>query len=153
VKQIQASEIRFENLDWIRIPPKYFGRLSIRDLSTRLDLCGAHIAKHFSAGTINFELLPSAEKDALTFSGEWRLPPVFHTLLQRLQQQDISAIILKYEDNEDEEYWVSWADDPHTDTKNRNQQVKKACDGNYIVTILPQNADPEESACIGSSSQ
>lgn len=139
---IRFVEITFENMDSIKIPIQYFRRFLLKNITIMMkpdDYYGSYFS--MKVGNTYFELDPLVEFAARSFKGEWLHKPTWNNLLERLRQNDITALTLYDMDGANVNYSVFWENVPDYPYQNQHQRVttEKEC---YAVSIAaPKPSD------------
>lgn len=136
-QDVRFIEITFENLDCITIPAPYFYDFQLTDIQTSVRRAAANaILKCSVANSVIFELKAEANKDAVTFEGDFYCVDAEDDgLFQRLQDRDITHIDLIYADKSRERFSIVWEDDGDDEYHNRLQSASLNAEGRLCVQI------------------
>lgn len=136
-QDVRFIEITFENLEYITIPAPYFYDFQLTDIQTSVRRAAANaILKYSIANTVIFELKAEANKDAVTFEGDFNFVNAEDDgLFQRLHARDITHIDLIYADKSREQFSIVWEDDGDDEYHNRLQSAFLNAEGRLCVKI------------------
>lgn len=136
-QDVRFIEVTFENLDYITIPAPYFYDFQMTDIQTSVRRVAANaILKYSLVNSVIFELKAEANKDAVTFEGDFYCGDSEDDgLFQRLQNRDITHIDLIYADKSREQFSIVWEDDGDDEYHNRLQSSSVNAEGRLCVQI------------------
>lgn len=130
MKHIESIEFIFENCEDFSIDANYFGKFLIDDIHYSIQRIACNcIIKTTIADTIAIELFSEGDREYRPFRGLEKA-----TIFERLQKyNDVTQIIVHYEDQTEEAYFTNWAEGD--DFENKNQSVCKSDLGNLYIAI------------------
>lgn len=130
MKHIKSIEFVLENCESFNIDANYFGTFLIDDIRYSIQRIACNsIIKMAIADTIVIELFSEGDREYRPFGGLEKA-----TIFERLQKyNDITQIIVHYEDQTEEAYFTNWA--KGNDGENKNQGVCKSDLGNLYIVI------------------
>ena len=130
MKHIKSIEFVFENCESFNIDANYFGAFLIDDIRYSIQRIACNsIVKMAIADTIVIELFSEGDREYRPFGGLEKT-----TIFERLQKyNDITQIIVHYEDQTEEAYFTDWAKE--NDGENKNQGICKSDLGNLYIII------------------
>ena len=131
MKHIKSIEFVLENCEGFNIDANYFGAFLIDDIRYSIQRIACNsIVKMAIADTIVIELFSEGDREYRPFGVLEKTT----TLFERLQKyNDITQIIVHYEDQTEEAYFTDWAEGD--DYENKNQSVCKSDLGNLYIVI------------------
>ena len=130
MKHIKSIEFVFENCESFNIDTNYFGAFLIDDIRYSIQRIACNsIVKMAIADTMVIELFSEGDREYRPFGALEKT-----TIFERLQKfNDITQIIVHYEDQTEEAYFTDWAEGD--DCENKNQSVCKSDLGNLYIVI------------------
>lgn len=130
MKHIESIEFILENCEGFSIDANYFGAFLIDDLHYSIQRIASNsIVRMAIADTIVIELFSKGDREYSPFGALEKT-----TIFERLQKyNDITQIIVHYEDQTEEAYFTDWAEGD--DCENKNQGVCKSDLGNLYIVI------------------
>lgn len=130
MKHIESIEFVLENCEGFSIDASYFGAFLIDDIHYSIQRIASNsIVKMAIADTIVIELFSEGDREYRPFGALEKT-----TIFERLQKyNDITQIIVHYEDQTEETYFANWAEGD--DFENKNQNVCKSDLGNLYIVI------------------
>lgn len=130
MKHIESIEFVLENCEDFSIDANYFGAFLIDDIRYSIQRIASNsIVKMAIADTIVIELFSEGDREYRPFGALETI-----TIFERLQQyNDITQIIVHYEDQTEEICFANWAEG--NDCENKNQSVCKSDLGNLYIVI------------------
>ena len=130
MKHIKSIEFVLENCEGFNIDANYFGAFLIDDIRYSMQRISSHnIVKMAIADTIVIELFSEGDREYRPFGTLEKA-----TIFERLQKyNDITQIIVHYEDQTEETCFPNWAEGD--DYENKNQSVCKSDLGNLYIVI------------------
>lgn len=130
MKHIKSIEFVLENCESFSIDANYFGAFLIDDIRYSIQRIASNsIVKMAIADTIVIELFSEGDREYRPFGALEKI-----TIFERLQgYNDITQVVIHYEDQTEETYFANWAEDD--DCENKNQSVCKSDLGNLYIVI------------------
>lgn len=130
MKHIESIEFVLENCEGFSIDANYFGAFLIDDLHYSIQrIASNNIVKMAIADTIVIELFSEGDREYRPFGALEKT-----TIFERLQKyNDITQVVVHYEDQTEETCFVNWAEGD--DCENKNQSVCKSDLGNLYIVI------------------
>lgn len=130
MKHIESIEFVFENCECFSIDANYFGEFLIDDIHYSIQRIASNsIFKMAIADTIVIELFSEGDREYHPFGALETT-----TIFERLQKyNDITQVIIHYEDQTEETYFVNWAEGD--EFENKNQSICKSDLGNFYIVI------------------
>ena len=130
MKHIKSIEFVFENCESFNIDTNYFGAFLIDDIRYSIQRIACNsIVKMAIADTMVIELFSEGDREYRPFGALEKT-----TIFERLQKyNDITQVIIHYEDQTEETYFANWAEGD--DCENKNQSVYRSDLGNLYIVI------------------
>lgn len=109
MKSVKSVEFVFENCECFSIDAKYFGTLKLSDFHLCIQRIAANaIVKMNCVGTVAMEIFSDGNKKYSPFGFEDKTDKCFDRLSK---YNDITSIIIVYDDDTTEEYYVDYKGD------------------------------------------
>lgn len=134
MKSIKSIEFIFENCEHFQIDSQYFGTFSIDNIKTSINRIACNmIAKTETACCIAVEIFAEANQEYFPFD----LDEPAMKFDRILKYNDITSIVLHYENNNTDTYYVDYDDveEGVLGTENKNQHSILSSLGNLYLVV------------------
>lgn len=135
MRNVKIIEFVFENCECLEIEAKYFGGVHLDDIRTSIARIACNsIAKMQTVHSAVFEIFSEANTEYAPFGSQSDKMVKFDRLVA---WDDITQIIVHYEDNQEEVYYVDYDDDGNDGlgAPNKNQKSCISALGNLYLVI------------------
>lgn len=135
MRNVKSIEFVFENCECLEIESKYFGGVHLEDIRTSIARIACNsIAKMQTVHIAVFEIFSEANTEYAPFGNQSDKLLKFDRIAAL---DDITQIIVHYEDNQEEVYYVDYDDDGNDGlgAPNKNQKSCISALGNLYLVI------------------
>ena len=135
MRNVKSIEFVFENCECLEIEAKYFGGVHLEDIRTSIARIACNsIAKMQTVHSAVFEIFSEANVEYAPFGNQSDKMVKFDRLAA---WDDITQIVVHYEDNQEEVYYVDYDDDGNDGlgAPNKNQKSCISALGNLYLVI------------------
>lgn len=130
---VNAVEIVFENLDFVRIPVEHIGEINMQDVSYSIGYyCTNTLKKHLHSKYVYVQVMKSFKCD---FSKQDEFTDLCEDFEVRIFNPDITYFRIHYNDGTYEDIYVSWEDCEDDEYSNRLQRTFRDEEGNIVIEI------------------
>ena len=135
MRNVKSIEFVFENCECLEIEAKYFGGVHLEDIKTSIARIACNsIAKMQTVHSAVFEIFSEANTEYAPFGNQSDKMVKFDRIAA---WDDITQIIVHYEDDQEEVYYVDYDDDGNDGlgAPNKNQKSCISALGNLYLVI------------------